>query len=359
MKNMKASNDDYCLILAGGIGSRLWPLSRKSKPKQFLDIFGVGRTQLQQTYDRFARFMDPSHIYVSTNIDYLPLIYEQLPQVDDEHILEEPLRRGTLASVAWGTVVISKVNSNANVFVSPADQMILGEEAFQEDVLTALNFASRNPYIVVMGVNPTRPETEYGYIQLSDDMPEENFYKVKSFTEKPERQFAQMFIDDGGFLWNAGLFAFNVKVMLEATYKLVPEYQLEIPQMMADAETADPKFLPTFFSVLPNLSLDLGIMERSDNVFVRQCHFGWADLGTWATYRVEPDKNDNVAVDTKALLHGCWGNVIRLPKGRTAIIEGLTDYLVAEEGDVLLICPKNRSIVRRNMNDAQLHLGIE
>ncbi len=356
---MEHSNDNYCLILAGGIGSRLWPVSRKGKPKQFLDIFGVGRTLLQQTYDRFAKFLDSSHIYVTTNVEYLPLVNEQLPEMDDGHILEEPIRRGTLASVAWGTVVVSKENRKANVIVSPADQMILDDEAFKEDVLHALDFVSRESNIVVMGVVPTRPETDYGYIQLGDDGVEGDFYKVKSFTEKPELHFAQMFIDDGGFLWNAGLFAFNVNVMLDATYKLVPEYQLEIPKMMADAETADPKFLPEFFNVLPNLSIDLGILERSDNVMVHQCHFGWADLGTWATLKVGADEMENVSLDTKTLLYDCRGNVIRLPKGRVAIIDGLTDYLIAEEGDVLLVCPKSRPTIRRIMNDAQLRSGIE
>lgn len=356
---MSDSKNNYCLILAGGVGSRLWPVSRKERPKQFLDIFGVGRTLLQQTYDRFAKFMDPSHIYISTNVDYLPLVYEQLPQVDDTHILEEPLHRGTLAAAAWGTVVISRENPDANVVVSPADQMIMGETEFQEDVLHGLDFVSRQPDLVVMGVRPTRPETGYGYIQLNDDVTEEDFYRVKSFTEKPELQFAEMFVNDGGFLWNVGIFLFNVKVMLEAIYKLVPEYQLEMPKMMADAETADPRFLPEFFTVLPKLSVDLGILERSDNVYVHECHFGWADLGTWAILRSNADENDNVILDTKTLLRNCRGNVVRLPKNRIAVIEGLTDYVVAEEGDVLLICPKNRSMVRKMMNEAQMQLGVE
>ncbi len=353
------TSDHYCLILAGGIGSRLWPVSRKSMPKQFLDLFGVGRTLLQQTYDRFARFLPANHIYVSTNVDYLPLVYEQLPQIDDEHILEEPLRRGTLASAAWGTVVIAKANPKASVILSPADQLIRNEDAFADDVLHSLDFVSRQDSLVVMGVQPTRAETDYGYIQLGDDVTEGDFYKVKSFTEKPELRFAQMFKDDGGFLWNTGLFAFNIKVMLTTIYRLVPEYQLEIPKMMADAETADPKFLPEFFSVLPNLSIDLGIMERSNDVFVHKCHFGWADLGTWATLKVGADKEGNVSLNTPTVLHQCKGNVISLPKGRIAIVEGLEDFLIAEQGDVLLVCPKSRATVRRLMNEAELQMDVE
>lgn len=358
---MDKNNTSYCLILAGGIGSRLWPVSRKSKPKQFLDLFGSGRTMLQQTYERMARFMDPDHIFVSTNVQYLPLVYEQLPQVDDKHILEEPLYRGTLASVAWGTVVVSKENPNANLYVTPADLLILDEQTFQQDVHHALDFVSRTEGVAVMGVRPTRPESGYGYIQTGEVI-EDDFYRVKSFTEKPERQFAEMFIKDGGFLWNAGMFAFNVNVMLSNIFKLVPEYQLEIPQMMADAETADAKFLPEFFAVLPKLSIDQGILERSDNVYVHESRFGWADLGTWGTLVADGDKNDgqnNLVMGDAALLHECSNTVVNLPEGRKAIIQGLDGYLVAEKGDVLLICPKDRSVVRRLMTEAQIQFDVE
>ena len=176
------ADNKYCLILAGGNGTRLWPISRTVKPKQFLDLFGTGRTLLQQTYDRVAKFIDPSHIYVSTNVAYLPLVYEQLPEVDDMHILEEPLRRGTLAAVAWGSVFIAKQNPQSTLFVTPSDQIILKEEQYQEDVLEGLNFVSENEGLLVMGITPSRPETGYGYIQMNDDKPlSHDIYPVKSF----------------------------------------------------------------------------------------------------------------------------------------------------------------------------------
>jgi len=359
---MDTSNPNYCLILAGGIGSRLWPVSRRSKPKQFLDLFGSGKTLLQQTYERYAQFMDPSHIYISTNVDYMPLVYEQLPQVDDHHILEEPLFRGTLASVAWGTVVIAKENPKANIIVTPTDHLIINEEKFHEDVEHTMDFVSRNDALVVMGVRPTRPESGYGYIQMSEDVVENEYFRVKSFTEKPERQFAEIFMQDGGFLWNAGLFCFNVNVMLSTLYKLVPEYQIEIPKMMADAEMAEPKFLPEFFSVLPKLSIDRTIIEHGGNVYVHGCHFGWADLGTWGTLSSDLERTDeegNYVMETPVLLSNCKDNVVNLPEGRKAVIEGLENYLVAEQGDVLLICPKDPATVRRLMNDAHLQLGVE
>ncbi len=345
--------------MAGGVGSRLWPVSTKDRPKQFLDLFGVGRTLLQQTYDRFAQFIDPSHIYISTHVDYLPLVYEQLPQVDDAHILEEPLQRGTLAAVAWGTVFISSHDPKATIVVSPADQMIVNEAAFQTDILHGMQFASRQESIVVMGVKPTRPETEYGYIQMADEAVEDDVFRVKSFTEKPALDFARIFVEDGAFLWNVGIFAFTARVMLDNIYKLVPEYQQEIPKMMADAESADARLLPDFFNVLPRQSIDLGVLERSNNVFVHRSQFGWADLGAWGTLQVNADAHGNVLMNTEAILTNCKNNIIRLPQGRVAVVEGLTDYVVAEEGGILFVCPRNRQDVRRVRTEAQMRLGLE
>ena len=355
-------NHDYCLILAGGIGSRLWPMSRKSYPKQFIDIFGTGRTLLQETYERFARFIEPDHIYISTNVDYMPFVYEQLPQVDDTHILEEPLHRGTLASVAWGTVVVKKRDPQANLIVSPADQLILNEENFQNDVMRTFRFVAQGERLAVMGIRPTRPETGYGYIQMGDESPEEHITRVKAFTEKPELQYAEVFLQDGSFLWNTGIFMFSADAMLENIYRLVPEYQVEIPKMMADAETADPKFLPGFFSMLPKLSIDMSIMEKSRNVYVYESNFGWADLGTWSNLANNhpTDENNNLLLNSAALLSNSKGNIIRLPKGHMAVIEGLENFVVVEEGDVLMICPKGQfAAMRRMMTEAQTQLGIE
>lgn len=345
--------NSYCLILAGGNGSRLWPISRTTLPKQFLDPFGTGRTLLQQTYDRVSQFIDPSHIYISTNVQYLPIVYEQLPQVDDEHILEEPLRRGTLAAVAWGTVVIAKANPQAKVFVTPSDQLIQNEAQYQQDILDALDFVGEHDELLVTGIRPTRPEIGYGYIQMDDDTPQgKDIFCVKSFTEKPNADFANIFLQEGNFLWNTGLISFNVKVMLERLYQLVPEYQMEIPRMMAEAESADPRLVPEFFKTLPNLNIDLSILERSEKVYVQLGHFGWADLGTWASiYDDAPaDENGNVLMDTPAYLYECSNNIIRLPHGRTAVIKGLQDYVVAEEGEILMICPRKDVAAMRKMH---------
>ncbi len=347
------SENTYCLILAGGNGSRLWPVSRTTRPKQFLDFFGTGRTLLQQTYDRIAQFVRPENIYISTNVEYLPLVYEQLPQVDDVHILEEPVRRGTLASVAWGTVVIAKKNPNAKVFVTPSDQLIFQENLFQQDVQDALDFLDNVEGLLVAGVRPTRAETAYGYIQMDDEREMgKDIYKVKSFTEKPDAEFAKVFLQEGNFLWNSGLLCFNVNVMLSSLYSLVPEYRREIPRMMAEAETETPLTVPEFFRSVPNLNIDVSVLERSNQVYVQEVHFGWLDVGTWASLYEggQSDINGNVLLDSKAYLYESANNILRLPGGRIAVVKGLQDYVIAEEGEILMICPRQDVAAMRRMH---------
>ena len=370
---MEIDKKNYCVILAGGRGRRLWPCSRDQFPKQFIDFFGTGRTQLQTTFDRFAKVIPVENILICTCREFLPLVLEQLPGVDEHNILVEPVNRNTGASVAWANMRIKRVTPDANIIIAPSDHMVMNDDLFLRSLETGISYVQENNVLLVMGVKPTRPEPGYGYIQMGDLSCKPDVYRVQSFTEKPERQFAELFINDGSFLWNTGIFLFSADALLENVYQLVPEYQQEIPQMMADAEKGEPKFLPEFFSVLPRLSIDLSIMEKSRNVYVYESHFGWADLGTWSTLDAhsaqteEPDAflpredaEGNLLLDTRAMLSHSHDNVIRLPKGRTAVIDGLKGYVVVEEGDVLMICPKeNTAVMRRMMTEAQTQLGIE
>lgn len=352
---------NFCVILAGGIGSRLWPMSRHDKPKQFLDLFGVGRTLLQQTYDRFVKFIPAQNIYISTNEQYLDLVKEQLPEINVDQILTEPIRRNTLPSAAWATAYIAHLNADARIVVTPADQLIYNEDVFRDDILKGLDFVGRHDVLLTMGVKPTRPDTRYGYIQSDEDLIEGVFSRVKSFTEKPELQFAQMFLESGEFYWNTGLFLWHVKTKLNAVRKVAPEYVKELVDTASLDRKDLSKCVPEHFSALPNLSLDYGVLERSERVYLQIGHFGWADLGNWNALQEDyplEKPNDNVLLDTEAILYECSGNIIRLPKGRIAVVDGLKDFIVAEEGNVLMICPKNDpAALRRMMTDAQMKLG--
>ena len=344
--------NNYCLIMAGGNGERLWPVSRSAKPKQFLDLFGRGRTFLQQTYDRVSRFMPRENIFISTNVLYLPLVHEQLPEVDDYHILEEPLRRGTLAAVAWASVFILKKAKDACLFVTPSDHMIFDETAYAEDVLCGLKFASREQAMLVMGIRPTRPDTAYGYIQKGAATDVERITRLKTFTEKPQKEFAEIFMKEEDFLWNVGIHIFPVRSMLDLLYRQIPEYQEEIPRMMETAESDNGVLVPGFFEVLPKLSLDADLLEHAERVYVQEGRFGWADLGTWSALHdyVLGDGKGNVLLDTQAHLYDCEDTVIRLPKGRQAVVKGLRGYVVAEEGEFLMICPTEDVAAMRKMH---------
>lgn len=344
--------NNYCLILAGGNGERLWPVSRSAKPKQFLDLFGKGRTFLQQTYDRMLRIMPKDRIFVSTNVQYLPLVHEQLPEVDDFHILEEPVKRGTLAAVAWASVFISRMAEDACLFVTPSDQLIFDESAYAEDILRGFDFACKERAMLVMGIRPTRPNTAYGYIQKGEATGVDRITRLKTFTEKPQKDFAEIFMREEDFLWNVGLHIFPVRSMLDLLCKNIPEYQMEIPRMMEAAESDDGVLVPEFFGVLPNLSLDADFLDHAEKVFVQEGRFGWADLGTWPSLHdyVPGDAKGNVLLDTQAHLYDCEDTVIRLPQGRQAVVKGLKGYVVAEEGEFLMICPTEDVAAMRKMH---------
>lgn len=357
----------YCLILAGGLGSRLWPASREHKPKQFLDFEGSGLTLLQQTYNRFAQFIDPENIFVSTQESYLGLIHEQLPQLTRQQILAEPVRRGTLAPVTWATSAISHINPDACIAVTPSDQVIYSDELFVNNLLQALNHVSHQQGVVTLGVQPTRPEMGYGYVQMGEPKDLENqIFHVKTFTEKPNQEFAQMFMDSGEFLWNTGLFVFGAHYMLHNIIKHVPQYTDMFPELTKNENHLTTLTPPQLYNALPNLSLEFAVLEHTGHNYVQRCRFGWADLGTWQSIAADAlyaplhnspqpptdlhiDGRNNIAIHSEALFDNASDNIVRLPKGHIAAISGLKGFAVVETDGVIMICPKDDAAAMRRL----------
>lgn len=358
---MTTNCKDFCVILAGGKGRRLWPCSREEYPKQFIDFFGTGRTQLQQTYDRFARIIPRENIYINTNQDYAHLVREQLPELAPDHLMAEPIHRNTAPSVAWACHRVLRECSDANLIVSPSDMDVHNEEAFQENIREGLDFVGHSDGLLTMGVKPTRPEPGYGYVQIGEPMGD-HLYRVKSFTEKPDRDFARMFIDSGEFYWNTGLFLSNARYLQKTFMELLPWVfrRLDSINPNSTVEEED-EFVRQNFPIYPNLSIDHSILERSEQVFVMKCDFGWADLGTWHSIyeAMQKSEGDNVVIDSDVLIEDCRNNVIKLPEGRLAVINGLDGYIVAEKDNVLLICKKEDSsaLVRKYVNEVGLKKG--
>lgn len=334
----------YCVIMAGGMGRRFWPYSRKSQPKQFLDFFGTGQTLLQQTFERYKQIIPLSNIYITTHKDYRQLVREMIPELPDKQLIVENDRRNTAPSIAFASYVIQKANPDATIVVAPSDHLILKMDEFKEAILKGMDFASRNDKLVTLGIKPNRPETGYGYIQI-DEEKEGDFYKVKTFIEKPTREFAEIFIQSNEFYWNSGIFLWHVNTILKAFHEFMSELS---PSVECDK--------PDFTSC-PNISIDYSIMEKADNVYVQLCDFGWADLGTWESlYDASPkDMNQNVIIHSNTLLYNCKNNVISIPKGQLAVIQDLEGYVVAVRDNALLICKKDdQDAMRKFTTDVEM-----
>ena len=354
------SKDNYCVIMGGGIGSRFWPFSRKTMPKQFLDFFGTGRSLLQQTFDRFNKIIPTENILIVTNAIYADLVKEQLPELDPKQILLEPARRNTAPCIAWASYHIRSLNPNANIVVAPSDHLILKEGEFLAAIEKGLDFVSKYDKLLTLGIKPNRPETGYGYIQIAEQEGD-NFYKVKTFTEKPELELAKVFVESGEFYWNSGLFMWNVNTIIKAGEALLPELASKLAPGKDVYGTPEEKaFIEENFPACPNVSIDFGIMEKADNVYVSLGDFGWSDLGTWGSlYDLSPkDEQGNVTLKCDSMIYNSNDNIVVLPKRKLAVIEGLEGFLVAESDNVLLICKKDEEhAIRKYVNDAQMKLG--
>lgn len=356
--------NNYCVIMGGGIGSRFWPFSRESYPKQFLDFFGAGRSLLQMTFDRFAKIIPVENIYIVSNVAYADLIKEQLPELSEGQILLEPVRRNTAPCIAYAAYHIKACNPDANIVVAPSDHLIMREDIFLRDVQKALDFVRDNRVLVTLGIRPSRPETGYGYIQSSDTVVDD-FTKVKTFTEKPNLELAKVFMESGEFFWNSGMFVWNVNTILEAFSKYLPDISSRFDLGKEKFNTPEEKaFVNDNYPYCLNISIDYGIMEKASNVYMLCVDFGWADLGSWGSLFdiAHKDANNNAILKkNKAMLYESTGNVVALDDPeRLVVIHGLDDCIVAEAGNVLLICKKeDEQRIKQFVADAKIRYGMK
>ncbi len=340
------NKNNYAIIMAGGIGSRFWPISRTSYPKQFLDILGTGKTLIQNTYNRFLKVCPKENIYVVTNESYAELVKTQLPDMDDQQILTEPVMRNTAPCIAYGCFKIESINPNAAIVVAPSDHLILDETAFIAAIEKSLAVASANQCLVTLGIKPSRPDTGYGYIQYTEQSLGDDFYKVKTFTEKPTLEIAKTFIQSGDFLWNAGIFVWSAKAILNAFERYLPEMN----EIFADARPVyntheEKTHIHQAYQQCTNISIDYGIMEKADNVYVLPSEFGWSDLGTWASiYQLaEKDYVGNAVIPSeKVIMYDSSNCMVNVPADKLVVLQGLHDFIVVEANNTLLICPREQ-----------------
>lgn len=351
--------------MAGGIGARFWPLSRTAYPKQFIDILGVGKSLIQMTFERFRAVCPTENIYVVTNDIYFDLVKEQLPELSDSQIVLEPMRRNTAPCIAYANAKIKKRNPQANIIVAPSDHIILDEKSFIEHIQAALSCTANNPWLLTLGIKPTRPDTGYGYIQYDEKMiyaPEQRISKVKLFTEKPELELAKQFLESGDFLWNAGIFVWQLPIIEQAFQTYLPEIHELFLQAESKIDTpAEKDAIYQVYERCTAISIDYGVMEKAENVHVLASDFGWSDLGTWGSLfeELKKDENNNaINLPEDVFAYESKNCVVNIPKGKVLVMQGLDDYIVSESNNCLLICKKqDEQQIRQFVNDIQLQKG--
>ena len=379
------NKNNYCVIMAGGVGSRFWPFSRNHKPKQFLDFFGTGRSLLQMTIDRFRPIVPIENILIVTNVLYRDQVLEQIPDLKAEQVLCEPARRNTAPCIAYAAARIKAMEAikqkgerrKARIVVAPSDHLILQEDTFRQTIQQGFDFIDKNDALLTLGMKPTRPETGYGYIQMGEDARKascslenareascsleakgKGICKVKAFTEKPNLELAKVFLESGDFLWNSGIFIWSLDSILNAFHAYLPEMANKFAEgenVMGTPE--EDAFIQTMFPTCPNISIDYGVMEKAQNVYVIPSDFGWSDLGTWGSlYELsDKDENENVTLHSDATYYDSHGNIVTLPKGHLAVVQGLEDCIVAESDGVLLICKRDaEQQIRQFFMDAEV-----
>lgn len=363
-KCKKMAGNRYCIIMAGGIGSRFWPLSRTDKPKQFIDILNIGFTLLQLTYRRFLKTVPAENIYVVTSAEHFHLVTSQLPVLPVNNILIEPMRRNTAPCVAYANWYIHRLDPTAITIVTPADHIISDEEKFSVVMENSIRFVSETNALLTLGLKPLRPETGYGYIQIDvDPNPQEKIHPVKTFTEKPDYQLARAFVESGEYFWNSGIFVWSLYSIQDAFKAYLPTVHQAFQKLTVDP-THD-SFLTQLQSVFHsclNISIDYGVLEQADNVFVYCTEFGWADLGTWGSlyeYKRSTD-GENIIHSGNMLLYNSSGNFVAADDNpdKLIVIKGLDNYIIVDTNDVLLVYPKNEEQeLREIVNDIRINKG--
>jgi mannose-1-phosphate guanylyltransferase len=340
--NNISTKDTYVLIMAGGVGSRFWPKSRNNFPKQFIDILGIGKSLLQLTYERFLKICPRENIFILSNEQYSHLVAGQLPDLPDENIIAEPSRNNTAPCIAYASFKIGQLNPSARIVVAPSDHLILDEKIFLEKIHQALTYVQKKDALVTLGISPTRPDTGYGYINYNKEEIE-GVHQVIRFLEKPNLEKAKEFVASGDYLWNAGIFVWNVNSILSALAKYSPGiFKLFEKGKSCYNTPHEASFILENYPLSDNISIDYAIMEKAENVFTIPGDFGWSDLGTWASlYEViEKDEHNNVFSGHSINLSETTNCMIQIPKDKIAVIKGLDNYIVVDDGKVLLIYPK-------------------
>ncbi len=354
---MEINKNNYCIIMAGGIGARFWPMSKTSRPKQFIDILGSGRTLIQQTFDRFLTICPRENILIVTNELYRQLVMDQLDGISENQVLCEPCRRNTAPCIAYACYKIQQENPEALIVVAPSDHIILKEKEFTEIITTALKTSAKNDWLITLGIKPSRPDTGYGYIQFDEEKLNEidtRIKKVKNFTEKPQLEKAKEFLASGDFLWNAGIFIWSLKSILTAFDTHLPNVNSLFKDGLGIYNTAEEQvFVDKTYPICENISIDYGVMEKADNVYVLASDFGWSDLGTWGSlYSIrEKDAEQNAVLGDHVLTYDTKNCIVNVPKEKLVVLQGLDDYIVVEDDGVLLICKKQDEQMIRQIVD--------
>lgn len=354
----------YAIIMAGGVGTRFWPMSTTQHPKQFLDILGTGETLLQQTYKRVAKVCPKENIYVVTSTSYENLVAEQLPLLLKENILGETARKNTAPCVAYASYKIHKRDPKAITLVAPSDHLVKKEDTFVKAIRSCFNKARQQDCLITLGIKPTRPDTGYGYIQFIDSDVEEKdkrINKVKTFTEKPNTEMANFFLESGDFLWNSGIFIWSTKSIISALETHDPELANVFKEGWDSYNTDKEKeFVNRAYSTCKNISIDYSVMEKADNVYVRSSIFGWSDLGTWGSLytQIPKDENKNALVGKNIITYDCNNCIVQVPKEKLVVLQGLEDYIVVESEGILMICKKqDEQQIRNFVNDVKVSKG--